>query len=114
MFKSSQHSALSTQHSALDTQHSALDTQHSTLNHLTFTRYISELDIPVMRGTFIEFRNGMLNVSPIGRNCSQVMLLLSPLHIQSTRSRISLGPQPSTDPKPENPTALGELRWSGF
>ncbi|KAF6261028.1 eukaryotic phosphomannomutase [Scenedesmus sp. NREL 46B-D3] len=23
------------------------------------------------RGTFIEFRNGMLNVSPIGRNCSQ-------------------------------------------
>ncbi len=22
-------------------------------------------------GTFIEFRNGMLNVSPIGRNCSQ-------------------------------------------
>lgn len=23
------------------------------------------------RGTFIEFRNGMINVSPIGRNCSQ-------------------------------------------
>lgn len=23
------------------------------------------------RGTFIEFRNGMLNVSPIGRNCTQ-------------------------------------------
>ena len=23
------------------------------------------------RGTFIEFRNGMLNVSPVGRNCSQ-------------------------------------------
>ena len=23
------------------------------------------------RGTFIEFRSGMLNVSPIGRNCSQ-------------------------------------------
>jgi hypothetical protein len=22
------------------------------------------------RGTFIEFRNGMINVSPIGRNCS--------------------------------------------
>lgn len=34
-------------------------------------KYISELDIPVMRGTFIEFRNGMLNVSPIGRNCNQ-------------------------------------------
>ncbi len=27
--------------------------------------------IPIKRGTFIEFRNGMLNVSPIGRNCSQ-------------------------------------------
>lgn len=33
-------------------------------------RYISELDIPIMRGTFIEFRNGMINVSPIGRNAS--------------------------------------------
>lgn len=29
-------------------------------------RYIADLDIPVKRGTFIEFRNGMLNVSPIG------------------------------------------------
>jgi len=34
-------------------------------------RLITELEIPVMRGTFIEFRNGMFNVSPIGRNCSQ-------------------------------------------
>lgn len=25
----------------------------------------------LFRGTFIEFRSGMLNVSPIGRNCSQ-------------------------------------------
>jgi phosphomannomutase len=33
--------------------------------------YIANLDIPVKRGTFIEFRNGMLNVSPIGRNCNQ-------------------------------------------
>ena len=32
---------------------------------------IAEIDIPVKRGTFIEFRNGMLNVSPVGRNCSQ-------------------------------------------
>jgi phosphomannomutase len=23
------------------------------------------------RGTFVEFRNGMINVSPVGRNCSQ-------------------------------------------
>lgn len=34
-------------------------------------KYIAELDIPIKRGTFIEFRTGMLNVSPIGRNCSQ-------------------------------------------
>ena len=34
-------------------------------------RYIADLDIPVKRGTFIEFRSGMLNVSPVGRNCSQ-------------------------------------------
>ena len=33
--------------------------------------YIADLDIPIKRGTFIEFRAGMLNVSPIGRNCSQ-------------------------------------------
>jgi phosphomannomutase len=47
--------------------------------------YIAKLDIPikryvgsiflltefVVRGTFVEFRTGMLNVSPIGRNCSQ-------------------------------------------
>ncbi|RSH94848.1 Phosphomannomutase [Saitozyma podzolica] len=34
-------------------------------------RYLSEVDIPVKRGTFVEFRNGMINVSPIGRGCSQ-------------------------------------------
>uniref|UniRef100_A0A8C5Q2E4 Phosphomannomutase n=1 Tax=Leptobrachium leishanense TaxID=445787 RepID=A0A8C5Q2E4_9ANUR len=33
--------------------------------------YIAKLNLPKKRGTFIEFRNGMLNVSPIGRNCSQ-------------------------------------------
>jgi len=33
--------------------------------------YIADLDIPVKRGTFIEFRNGMINVSPVGRNCDQ-------------------------------------------
>lgn len=32
--------------------------------------YISQLDIPVMRGTFVEFRKGMINISPIGRNAS--------------------------------------------
>lgn len=34
--------------------------------------YVADLDIPVKRGTFVEFRNGMINVSPIGRNASVV------------------------------------------
>eukprot|EP00444_Apocalathium_aciculiferum_P000959 CAMPEP_0183391402 /NCGR_PEP_ID=MMETSP0370-20130417/6403_1 /TAXON_ID=268820 /ORGANISM="Peridinium aciculiferum, Strain PAER-2" /LENGTH=261 /DNA_ID=CAMNT_0025571113 /DNA_START=61 /DNA_END=846 /DNA_ORIENTATION=+ len=34
-------------------------------------RYIADLDIPIKRGTFVEFRQGMLNLSPIGRNCSR-------------------------------------------
>ncbi|KAL8541222.1 hypothetical protein ACS0TY_002468 [Phlomoides rotata] len=39
---------------------------------INFTlHYIADLDIPIKRGTFIEFRSGMINVSPIGRNCSQ-------------------------------------------
>ncbi|EDK37074.1 phosphomannomutase [Meyerozyma guilliermondii ATCC 6260] len=33
-------------------------------------RYLSDIDLPVRRGTFIEFRNGMINVSPVGRNAS--------------------------------------------
>ncbi|EIN06141.1 eukaryotic phosphomannomutase [Punctularia strigosozonata HHB-11173 SS5] len=33
-------------------------------------RYIADLDIPIQRGTFVEFRNGMVNVSPIGRNAT--------------------------------------------
>lgn len=32
---------------------------------------LSTLECPVKRGTFIEYRNGMLNISPIGRACSQ-------------------------------------------
>ncbi|KAF4308856.1 Eukaryotic phosphomannomutase [Botryosphaeria dothidea] len=32
--------------------------------------YIADLDIPVKRGTFVEFRNGMVNISPVGRNAS--------------------------------------------
>lgn len=34
-------------------------------------KLISELDIPIKTGTFIEFRSGMINVSPIGRACSK-------------------------------------------
>ena len=32
--------------------------------------YIADLDIPVKRGTFVEFRNGMVNISPVGRNAT--------------------------------------------
>ncbi len=32
--------------------------------------YLANIDLPKRRGTFIEFRNGMINVSPIGRNAS--------------------------------------------
>ena len=33
-------------------------------------QYMSTLDIPVKRGTFVEFRNGMINLCPVGRSCS--------------------------------------------
>ncbi|XP_043535251.1 phosphomannomutase 1-like [Chiloscyllium plagiosum] len=32
--------------------------------------YMALIKLPRKRGTFIEFRNGMLNVSPIGRSCT--------------------------------------------
>lgn len=34
-------------------------------------RYLADIDIPFRRGTFVEFRNGMINVSPVGRNASK-------------------------------------------
>lgn len=34
-------------------------------------RYMSEITLPVKRGTFVEFRNGLINVCPVGRSCSQ-------------------------------------------
>ncbi|KAG2356302.1 eukaryotic phosphomannomutase [Suillus spraguei] len=34
--------------------------------------YIADLNIPIKRGTFVEFRNGMINVSPIGRNATWI------------------------------------------
>lgn len=33
--------------------------------------YLSTITLPVKRGIFVEFRAGMLNISPIGRSCSQ-------------------------------------------
>jgi phosphomannomutase len=32
---------------------------------------MSTLKIPKKRGTFVEYRNGMINISPVGRACSQ-------------------------------------------
>jgi phosphomannomutase len=32
--------------------------------------YLADIEVPVKRGTFVEFRNGMINVSPVGRNAS--------------------------------------------
>ncbi|KAK7445403.1 Phosphomannomutase 1 [Stygiomarasmius scandens] len=32
--------------------------------------YLADLDVPIKRGTFVEFRNGMINVSPMGRNAT--------------------------------------------
>jgi len=34
-------------------------------------KYLSELDLPFKRGTFLEFRNGMMNVCPVGRQCTR-------------------------------------------
>ncbi|CRL01711.1 CLUMA_CG014927, isoform A [Clunio marinus] len=34
-------------------------------------KYIADLDLPYKRGTFIEYRNGMMNISPGGRQCSK-------------------------------------------
>jgi phosphomannomutase len=33
--------------------------------------YVADVDVPIKRGTFIEYRNGLINASPIGRNCTQ-------------------------------------------
>lgn len=33
-------------------------------------RYIADLELPFKRGTFIEYRNGMMNISPTGRQCT--------------------------------------------
>ncbi|KAL7676866.1 hypothetical protein ACOME3_003112 [Neoechinorhynchus agilis] len=33
-------------------------------------QYLSEVTLPFKRGTFIEVRNAMLNISPVGRGCT--------------------------------------------
>uniref|UniRef100_A0A1L8DYW8 Phosphomannomutase n=1 Tax=Nyssomyia neivai TaxID=330878 RepID=A0A1L8DYW8_9DIPT len=54
--------------------------KQSLINHLgertiqTFInyvlRYLADLEVPIKRGTFLEFRNGMMNICPVGRQCS--------------------------------------------
>lgn len=34
-------------------------------------KLLSTIKLPVKRGTFIEYRSGMINISPIGRNCTR-------------------------------------------
>jgi len=34
-------------------------------------KYMSGLQLPAKRGNFVEFRNGLINVCPVGRSCSQ-------------------------------------------
>ena len=33
-------------------------------------RYLSDLDLPIKRGTFIQFRTSMINICPLGRDAS--------------------------------------------
>ena len=50
-------------------QHMGEDNLREFLNYTL--KYLANLDVPQKRGTFIEFRSGMLNITPIGRNCSR-------------------------------------------
>lgn len=34
-------------------------------------KYIANTDLPRKRGTFVEYRNGMVNISPVGRSANQ-------------------------------------------
>lgn len=33
-------------------------------------KLLSSIELPFKRGTFIEYRNGLINIAPIGRNCT--------------------------------------------
>ena len=38
--------------------------------------YMSELELPIKRGTFIEFRSGLINICPPGRSVSKNTVIL--------------------------------------
>lgn len=45
--------------------------EETVLTFINFVlRYIADLELPFKRGTFIEYRNGMMNISPTGRQCT--------------------------------------------
>mmetsp|Transcript_40506 Transcript_40506/g.42268 ORF Transcript_40506/g.42268 Transcript_40506/m.42268 type:complete len:268 (-) Transcript_40506:39-842(-) len=50
-------------------EHLGEERQQKLVNFLL--AHLADIEIPKKRGTFIEYRTGMFNVSPIGRNCSQ-------------------------------------------
>jgi len=72
-------------------------------------KYMSELELPCKRGTFIEFRNGMLNVCPVGRACSQEERIefneydkihqIRPKFVQALTDRFGTGDQAGTEGK---------------
>ena len=33
--------------------------------------YLCKMDIPIKIGTLVEYRNSLININPIGRNCSR-------------------------------------------
>ncbi|KAI3386872.1 hypothetical protein SNEBB_004517 [Seison nebaliae] len=49
-------------------KHIGEETSQELINHCL--GYMSQLTIPVKRGTFVEYRNGLINVCPVGRSCS--------------------------------------------
>lgn len=50
-------------------QHLGEETLQRFLNFVL--KYLSELILPIKRGTFIEYRNGMMNICPMGRQCTR-------------------------------------------
>lgn len=50
-------------------QHLGEDVLQRFINYVL--RYLSELVLPIKRGTFLEFRNGMMNICPLGRQCTR-------------------------------------------
>lgn len=52
-------------------------------------RYIADLDLPVKRGTFVDFRTGLVNFSPAGRHLSKV----SPIALRAPHDGSHTHPQ---------------------